>query len=312
MDKRWDVLGFGAVAVDELIYVDQYPQLDEKVPILRICRQGGGNTATALVTVARFGLRAAYCGVLGDDELSSFSINELEREGVDTSLIIHRKEANPFLAFVIVDITNGKRSIAYSGEGVMEPDPNEISEELISSGRVLFVDHKAVKIGLHAAHFAKRNNIPIVGDFEGQINPDLVELIKLVDHLIIGVDFARHLTGMDNRQDIFHLLSNPNRPCCVITEGENGCWYSEFGGEICDFPAYKVKVQDTTGCGDVFHGAYAAAISQGEVVHRAIQLATAAAGMKALQPGGRAGIPSLTSVEKFIKERGRYFLPRYP
>ena len=304
MDKRWDVLGFGAIAVDDLIYVDQYPQLDEKVPILRKCRQGGGNTATALVTVARFGLRAAYCGVLGDNELSLFSINELEHEGVDTSLIIHRKDANPFLAFVIVDITNGKRSIAYSGDGVMEPEPNEISEDLISSSRVLFVDHKAVKSGLHAAHFAKKNKIPIVGDFEGQINPGLVELIKLVDHLIIGVDFARSLTSKSEIQDIIHFLSTPERACCVITEGENGCWYSELGRDICYFPAYKVNVEDTTGCGDVFHGAYAAAISQGEEVKRAVQLATAAAGMKALQPGGRAGIPSRKAVDKFIQERG--------
>jgi sulfofructose kinase len=304
MEKRWDVLGFGAIAVDDLYYVDRYPLPDEKVPIIRKNRQGGGNAATALVTVARLGYKAAYSGVLGDDELSTFSINELKKEGIDTSLIFHNQNANPFLAIVIVDITQGKRAIAFSGDGVMEPDASDITDEIISSCRILLIDHQATRIGVHAARLAKMNNIPIVVDLEGKIHPRLLELSKMADHLIIGLDFARQLSGKEEIPDIIHNLSNSERASCVITAGENGCWYSEAGGEMQHFPAYKVKVEDTTGCGDVFHGAYAAAISQGEEVYKAIQLATAAAGMKALKPGGRAGIPGLPAVKEFIKEHG--------
>ena len=94
MEKRWDVLGFGAIAVDELYYVDRYPLPDEKVPIIRRNRQGGGNAATALVTVARLGYKAAYSGVLGDDELSIYSLSELAKEGVDTSLVFHNPKAS--------------------------------------------------------------------------------------------------------------------------------------------------------------------------------------------------------------------------
>jgi len=302
MEKRWDVLGFGAIAVDDLYYVERYPQPDEKVPIIRKSRQGGGNTATALVTVARLGMQAAYSGVLGDDELSSFSTKELEREGVDTSLIFHKPGANPFLAIVLVDVTQGKRSIAFSGAGVTEPEAGQITEEIINSARVLFVDHQATGIGLHAAHLAKKNRIPIVGDFEGQLHPRLLELTDLTDHLIIGVDFARRLTGKGTIPEMLHVLAHAGRACCVITEGEKGCWYAELGGEIYHFPAYPVKVADTTGCGDVFHGAYAAAISRDWKIEPAIRLATAAAGMKAQHPGGRSGIPTLQAVKEFIEE----------
>jgi sugar/nucleoside kinase (ribokinase family) len=300
MKKLWDVLGFGAIAVDEFFYVDHYPQIDEKVPIIRKQRQGGGNTATALVAVSRLGGVAAYCGVLGDDELSVYSLHELEREGVDISPTFRKTGAKPFTAIIIVDSTHGKRSILYSNEGVTEPDPEGVANDLIASCKVLFVDHQATGIGLHAARLAKNNHIPVVGDFEGKVHPRLLEVLALTDHLIVGVDFACKVTGKDSAVDAVRSLSNTDRACCVVTAGERGCWYSEYGGDICFFPAFHVKVVDTTGCGDVFHGAYAVSISRGESVLRAIKVATAAAGLKATQPGGRTGIPDFSAVEEML------------
>ncbi len=100
------------------------------------------------------------------------------------------------------------------------------------------------------------------------------------------------------------VLSGPDRACCVVTAGERGCWYSERGGGVRHLAAFQVETVDTTGCGDVFHGAYAACIARGETVHRAIQVATAAAGIKATRRGGRSGIPGLPTIKRFLKERG--------
>ncbi len=300
MNKLWDVLGFGAIAVDDLFYVEHYPQIDEKVPIIRKQRQGGGNAATALVAVSRLGAVAAYCGVLGDDDLSIFSLRELEQEGVDISPIFRRSGAKPFTAVVIVDITHGKRSILFSNEGVTEPDPEDITNDLIAGCKVLFVDHQATGIGLHAARLAKENHIPIIGDFEGAVHPRLLEVLAMTDHLIVGEDFACKLTGKDSAVDAVRSLSNLDRACCVVTAGERGCWFSEYGGDVSFYPAFHVQVVDTTGCGDVFHGAYAVAISRGESVLRAIKIATAAAGIKATRPGGRTGIPDSSAVEELL------------
>jgi sulfofructose kinase len=305
MEKHWDILGFGAIAVDDIFYVNHYPLIDEKVPIIRKQRQGGGNTATALVAVSRLGSSAAYCGVLGDDELSVYSLIELEREGVDVTPTFRRTGAKPFAAIVIVDTTHGKRSILFSNEGVTEPSPEDVTNDLISACKVLFVDHQATNIGLHAARLAKNNHIPIVGDFEGTIYPRLLEVIALTDHLIIGEDFASQVTGKGSAIEAVRLLSNPDRACCVVTAGEKGCWYSEYGGEVEFYPAFKVNAVDTTGCGDVFHGAYAVAISRGESVTRAIKVATAAAGLKATQPGGRSGIPNFQAVEEMLSRYGQ-------
>src|SRR5690348_3708416 len=80
---RWDILGIGCSAVDDLLYGEAYPTADTKVRVRRRERQCGGLTATALVAASRLGARCAFAGVLGDDENSRFVLDALSREGVD-------------------------------------------------------------------------------------------------------------------------------------------------------------------------------------------------------------------------------------
>jgi hypothetical protein len=89
----------------------------------------------------------------------------------------------------------------------------------------------------------------------------------------------------------------------VVTGGDRGCWYAEGAGAVHHVPAFEVAVVDTTGCGDVFHGAYAACIARGEPVRQAIRVAAAAAALKATRPGGRAGIPTRPAVDAFLAAR---------
>src|SRR5690242_7521018 len=110
---RWDLLGFGTVTVDDLICVERYPPPDAKAPILSRHQTGGGLAGTALVAAARLGARAAYCGVLGDDTLSRFTIAELERAGVDCAPVVHHPDARPMQAIVIVERPTGRRSILF-------------------------------------------------------------------------------------------------------------------------------------------------------------------------------------------------------
>jgi sugar/nucleoside kinase (ribokinase family) len=304
MNVRWDVLGFGAVAVDDLIYVDQHPLPDTKIPVRNRQRQGGGLAGTALVTAARLGAKAAYCGVLGNDELSRFTLKELEREGVDCTQTSYRPDARPIYAIVIVDQSTGHRCILYSTAGVLEPEPERITPDLATNCRILFVDQTAIETALRVVKLARTHRIPVVGDIESDSDPRTLDLIHQIDHLIVGFQLAKRVTGKDEPVAMVHTLSRPDRACCVVTAGEQGCWYSEHGGSVQHLAAFQVQAVDTTGCGDVFHGAYAACIARGETVDRAIQIATAAAGIKATQLGGRSGIPDLPTIERFLQERG--------
>lgn len=300
MNARWDILGIGAVAVDDLLYVDRYPQPDSKLPVLAKRREGGGLTATALVAASRLGARTAYAAVLGNDELSRFSIEELEREGVDCTSIQHQPEARPFHSTIIVDQATGSRTILYSAEGVTPLRPAQVTETLINRCRVLFVDNRAVEAGIRAAELAHSLGIRVVGDIEPEIRPEALELMRQIDHLIIGIELAGQVTGESRPERIVGALAGSERACCVVTAGERGCWYSEWGGAVEHVPAFRVQVVDTTGCGDVFHGAYTACLAQGECVSAAIRVAAAAAALKATQPGGRSGIPNRAAVERFL------------
>ena len=301
--SKWDVLGFGVVAVDDLIYVDRYPPPDTKIPMRGQRREGGGLTGTALVAAARLGAKTAYGGVLGDDELSHFTIRALEREGVDCTLALHQAGARPYYAIIIVDQATGQRTIFYSSDGAVKRRPDQVTDELITSCRVLFVDYAMADGGLRAVQLARARGIPVVGDIEQETAPCVEEMMPLIDHLIVGVEMARRVTGETQPDRMVRALSRSDRACCVVTAGEQGCWYSEYGGPVLHFPAFQVQVVDTTGCGDVFHGAYAACIAWGESVSRAVQIATAAASIKATQPGGRTGIPDLSATKRFLGER---------
>jgi sugar/nucleoside kinase (ribokinase family) len=307
MTHRWDVLGLGIVAVDDLFYVARFPEPDTKRPMLAERRQGGGLTGTALVAAARLGARAAYCGVMGEDDLAAFTLAELTREGVDCSIVARQPGARPIHAVIIVEQTTGQRTILFTHEGFVAPTPDSISEELIASCRVLMMDGYAGAGGVRAAQIARRLGIPFVADIERLEEPATLALFELADHLIIGAETAAQATGARDPAAAAAILARSGRACCAVTAGALGCWYAEAGGRfkpsVRHFPAFSVPVVDTTGCGDVFHGAYAAALARGERIERAIQVATAAAGMKATQPGGRAGIPTWAAVEAFLASR---------
>lgn len=315
-EKRWDLFGIGAAALDDLLYLPHYPQPNEKLRIQARLRQAGGLTATALVTAARQGSRALFCGVLGEDESSRFILEEFAREGVDTTAVFRLPHARPYLSTILVDTTTASRTVLSDVSAVVPLDDATIFPQFsrslpqwLAASRMFFVDHTAGKAGLLAAELARSYGLPVVADLERPELPGVESLLAQVDHLVVNLDFARRLTDSSILEEMFAVLAwrNPHpdqrepRPACVITGGDQGCWYCERGGEIFYLPAFSVQVVDTTGCGDVFHGAYAAAIARGESVSRAVLLASASAALKAAAPGGRLGIPRLPDVLAFLE-----------
>lgn len=300
MDKRWDILGVGSASVDDLLSVDHYPNPDEKIPVRSNLRQGGGQTATALVAAARQGARAAFCSSLGSDALSLYTIQALEIEGIDCSTVIHHPAGQPVYSIIIVDTSSGSRTILHDRSRLRDPEPDEINPAWVASSRVVLIDQNTPRAALQVARLAREAGVPLVADLEMADMPGLADLLPLVDHLIVGTDFARQITGQAKVEDMLQVLANPQRTVCVVTAGSKGCWYSESGGPSVHIPAIPVQAVDTTGCGDVFHGVYAAAIARGERFARAVRLANASAGLKATFPGGRSGIPDLDRVERYL------------
>lgn len=297
--RAYDVVGLGAVTIDDLIYVESYPPPDAKVPVLRSQRQCGGLTGTALVAAARLGAKCAYAGILGTDALSTYLTECMQSECIDMSQVIRRPGVYPIHSTIVVDETRHTRNVFVDlsgGSGADEAGPHP---ELLLSTRVLFVDHIGVPGMIRAASICRNASIPIVADFERNTGPDFEALLALVDHLIVSQSFAEKLTGSKTPAEAARKLWSPHREIVVVTCGSAGCWYLARGS-VCHQAAFEVVPVDTTGCGDVFHGAYAATLAEGVALPERIIFASAAAALKATQPGGQSGIPTRTAVRAFL------------
>jgi len=302
--KRWDVLGLGCATVDDLLYVAAFPAPDTKTRVLRSERQCGGLTATALVAASRLGARCAYGGSLGRDPHSLYVAEHMEREGIDLSQVAWRDDARPIHSVIVVDTSRHTRNIFYEIAGRVGPDEDAPAADAITAARVLFIDHYGGAGNVRAARLAREAGVPVVGDFERADAPAFDAMLPLVDHLIVGRAFALRLTGAADASAAARALWNAERDTVVVTGGEAGCWAvsREAPREVWHQPALAVDAIDTTGCGDVFHGAYAAALAEGQPLAQRLRFATAAAALKATRRGAQAGAPTRDEVDELLRE----------
>jgi ribokinase len=303
--EPFDILGLGGVSVDDLLFVDAYPPADAKVVIARRERQCGGLTATALVAAARLGARCAYAGVLGTDGLSEFAVEVMAHEKIDLTHLRREAAAQPLYATIIIDPGRRTRNVFVDVSNVVGAGLDWPPPEVIEACRVLFVDSIGPEGMLRAARLARAAGKPIVADIEST-GPPPAELMALADHLILSWDYAREVTGAETPAAAASALWAHGRQAVVITNGDQGCWTRATGdaGRAAHQPAFKVDVVDTTGCGDVFHGAYAAGLVRGLEVGERVRLAAAAAALKATRPGGQAGAPTSAEVAQFVRQAG--------
>jgi sulfofructose kinase len=299
--KSFDILGIGCVSVDDFLYVPgAFPVADTKVRVLSWDRQCGGLTATALVAAARLGARCAFAGLLGLDELSRIVAENFAREGVDISHAPRAEDAPVPHAVIVVASETRTRNIFYRIEGRLGADDRLPDESVIRSARILFLDQYGTTGCLRAARIARAGGVPTVADFEDSSHPQFPELLRLIDHVVLPQDMAEKITGQNIPEAAANALWHGDCEAVVVTCGTAGSWFLGKDGVVRHQPAFKVQAVDTTGCGDVFHGAYAAALVRGAPLPECVRFATAAAGLKATQPGGQRGIPIRAQVVEFL------------
>ena len=282
------VVGFGAISVDDIVYVDRPLSAGKGRVTCRIAEHGG-NVATALVAVARLGGRAAFIGWLGDGSLDDPSAGELERQGVDTSLAPRRADARAIRSIITVD-PEGERFIAYDDD-VPHGTSERLADGALARGRVLLIDSYAAHVNTVVAR-ARALGLAVVADIEWTIGSATDELMAIADHLVLPIGFARAYCGESAAAVMLTLLWSEDRTAVVLTDGERGSYMRQKGdAALWHIPAHRVRAVDTTGAGDCFHGAYAIALAKGKAPIDAALYATAAAGISVTGHGGRRALP---------------------
>jgi sugar/nucleoside kinase (ribokinase family) len=288
MPQPFHVLGFGALAIDDIIYVDRALTAG-KGKVTKRAIDHGGNVATALVAVARLGGRAAFVGWLNEQPLADFGGRELEREGVDISLAPLHPSAGPIRSVITVG-PDGERFIAYDDD-VLHGTSEALPDDVLAQAPVLLIDGYSVHSESVVAR-ASALGVSVVADIEWTVGPATDRVLAIADHLLLPISFGRSCTGEDDPAVVLERLWTPDRSAVVLTDGERGSYIRQKGeAELWHLPAYAVHAVDTTGAGDCFHGAYAFALAQGMRPLGCVGYATAAAAISVTVHGGRKGLP---------------------
>lgn len=298
--KTRDVLGLGCATIDELLFVENYPAPDGKVLVGDAQTQGGGLTATALVAASRLGARCAYGGMLGFDPTSRQVARILEAESIDVSLVSWRDDAAAIRSTIVVDTSARTRTIFFRRPGLVGAPPDAPAEAEIAASRVLLVDHYGGVGNTRAVEIARRAGVPVVADFERRNVPDWDAFFPRVDHLILSRNFAGQLSGQAAPEAAARALWNAERAIVVVTCGADGALAFD-GREITRVAAFACEVVDTTGCGDVFHGVYAATLAWEWPLEKRLLWASAGAALKAGHIGAQSGIARRQQVEEMAR-----------
>ncbi|MER8778532.1 PfkB family carbohydrate kinase [Mesorhizobium sp. M0977] len=282
------VLGFGALAIDDIIYVDS-PLGAGKGRVTNRTRDHGGNVATALVAVAKLGGRAGFIGWLSDQPHSDVSARELERHGVHISFAPRRSDARPIRSVITV-APNGDRFIAYDDD-VPHGTSDALADSVLAQAQVLLIDGYATQAEMVVAR-ARTLGLAVIADIEWTIGPATDRLIRLSNHLVFPREFAQTYTGEKEATAILRKLWSDDRSAVVLTDGDRGAYLRQKDDAVLwHVPAYKVRAVDTTGAGDCFHGAYAFALTQGKQPVACVIYANAAAAISVTGRGGRMALP---------------------
>lgn len=302
---RFDILGIGTIAVDDFLFVAAYPNADGKAEIRRTARSLGGQVTTALAAAARLGARCAYAAALGADELSSAGLRALGEAGIDTQFVVETPGASPIHSVIVVDETAKSRAIFFDRSCLKPLPPEAVTSGMVASARVLVLDQLGPETMIAAARLARDLGVPTVFDFEWPQAERTPELVALAEHLILPYDFAAAYTGLNDARAMVESLHS-RRVCTAVTCGAEGGFYAcaGSGGEAVRWRVVPVETVETTGCGDVFHGAYAAALARGEGVGRGIAMAAAAAALYASRPAGWRHLATLDEVLKILIATG--------
>jgi ribokinase len=296
--KILDCLGLGIAPADILMEIDKYPKAGVKIDSTGLTVQGGGPIPTAMVTMARLGKRPGLIAPVGDDRFGRLVIEELKNEKVDTSYIITKKKHSTAIASGWVETESGRRTIVLDFK--IDIKPRDVNLSQLPKIRTVHLDGRYLSACIKLALWAKRQKVPVIFDI-GSMRNDVTEILPLVDHLICSRDFALPFTKTKTPRKAISLLGRICKGTIVVTSGTKGSvGFSEETAFIIQ-KSYRVKTVDTTGAGDVYHGAYIVGLLNGYDLKKRMELASAAAALKCTKQGGRTGIPTMRQLQSFLK-----------
>jgi len=297
-----DVVGLGSPVMDLLVNLPSMPQGDGFMRAEGIFHQGGGKAATGVAATARLGVSSGMMAKVGADYTGDFIIRDFVYNGVDVSRIIRGEPGSnsPYCVALSARDTGSRCFISKSKpNAVGRIKEGELDYSYLASAKALLIE-SGDPASAAAARFCRENHIAVCVDADGY-SKEIEDLLPSID-IFIGSSFY-----YQKRFEGCSLLSacesvrRAGPQTVWFTLGADGC-FGLVDGKQAEIPAYTVPVKDTTGAGDVFHGAYLAEMMTGASHEECARFASAVAAIKCMFVGGRTGIPTRGIAERFMRE----------
>lgn len=301
------VVGLGLATLDILVRTDRMPTWEHGAPADAIAFDGGGMTGTAMAAVARLGVSAGYLGTLGAGWAGRIKLASLTEFGVDVRHVQRLEADEKHVILVHVRRSDGERVFSgVRGLGEQTLDASRLPREYLTAADYLLLDGFHAEAALTSAKWMREASKTVVydgGKTDGPIGQATRELLRFVDVLICGEGFAPALTGHADLTRAGRAALDFGPKVVVQTHGAGGC-HTTTPHEEFHTPAFTVEVVDTTGAGDVFHGAYLVGLAKGYTLRDAAVFASAVAALKCTGLGGRRPIPTFDQTLAFLASRG--------
>lgn len=287
----------GITVMDRIYYVEGLPTEGGKYVAKRYTEVGGGPAATAAVAAAKLGAQVDFIGRVGDDDTGNSLLAELESLGVNTRYTRRYTGAKSSQSAIMVDAQGERIIVNYPSPDLLH-DADWLNEIDFSQWDVVLADVRWHEGARQAFTLARRAGVMTVLD--GDVTPqDISELVALSDHAAFSEPGLARLTGINDSEAGLKQAKTLTNGHVYVTRGSEGCdWIKN--NALQHQSGFKVDVVDTTGAGDVFHGALAFSLAGGDAPEDAVRFASGVAALKCTRPGGRAGIPDCDQTRSFL------------
>ncbi len=297
------IVGIGACVMDTLVSVPYYPNEDTKLRAESSKQAGGGPVATGLVAAAKLGCETEYIGVLSDDAGGRFLKDDFKKYGVGTDNITVKSGHRSFTSVIWLSAETSSRTCVFDKGDLPPLELNEKQMQSVKSAELLMVDGNEMNAAVEAARIARENGVKVLYDCGG-LYDGVERLLALTDIMIPSEEFAIGHTGASSAEEAAKKLYEIYKPLIVVvTQGKKGGLLYQGDG-IVYYPIYPAKVLDSNGSGDVFHGAFAAAVVKGFDYEKCCHFSSAVSAIKCTKVGARESVPDFETVKKYLKENG--------
>ncbi|MEM9108033.1 MAG: PfkB family carbohydrate kinase [Pseudomonadota bacterium] len=294
------ILVAGVAVLDFVFHMDQFPRLPEKYRASGAAINGGGNAANAAVAIARLDGDAHLASRLGDDQIADMILADLQHEGVRTELVKRHEGRRSSFSSIYIDST-GERQIMNYRDTELPTTGAWMADRAPASLTAILADTRWGDGALAAMELAKARGIPGVMDAEAPVL-EAEGAVQAASHVAFSAQGALDFTGLSNVEQAAMKADTMVPGRVIVTDGENGVAMAQHGA-VTWFPAFDIRPVDTLGAGDVWHGAFTLALSEGMDEAEAIHFASAAAAIKCERKGGRDGAPKRQEVSEFLRDR---------